>query len=92
MKIMTTKPISRIRRHQELGGLQDLLLKACPPDAETQRISIPVLAGHLNQSSASIYKWIKQGWLPNDKAMKIIKLSGGKVSRKEFFPFVLPPE
>lgn len=90
MKIMTTKLTPKIRRHQELGGLQDLLLKACPPDAENGRISIPVLARHLQLSPACIYKWIASGVLPNDQAMRILKLAEGKVTREEFFVYVLP--
>lgn len=83
-----TKKTPKISRHQELGGLQDLLLKACPPD-DKGRVSIPHLAGKLNLSSTSVYNWIAANRVPSRRVKSLVKLSKGRITLEEVLPYTL---
>lgn len=75
---------------KEKSGLQTLLLAACPPDAETGRVNVSVLAKHLGLSPQGVYKWIRQGWIPGNRAREIVELSQGRVKRKDILEFTIP--
>lgn len=78
---------THIRSLKPLGPLHDLLLKACPPDAEGFK-SIPILAVELKMTAYGVYKWIKKGKLPPDAAKKVVDRSEGRVTLEEFHEFV----
>ena len=78
---------AEISRYKQLGPLQDLLLKACPPDAEGKK-SIPVLAKHLDVSHQYVYRWIADDAVPPRFVKRLVEISGGAVSLEEFHPFV----
>jgi len=77
-----------ILRHQDLGPLHDLLLKACPPDPKTGVKSISILAALMKISAWSIHKWIQKGKIPPGRAVEVVDLSEGRVSLADFSPFV----
>lgn len=79
-----------VRQHQQLGDLQDLLLKACPPARKSGRVSIPVLAAHLGITASYVYKWIEQNQVPPKYVRKIVDLSNGKVNIGDFHDYVFP--
>lgn len=76
-----------ISRYKELGPLQDLLLKACPPDSEGKR-SIPVLAKHLGLSNQYVYRWIKDASVPAKYVRKLVEIADGRVSFSDFHEYV----
>lgn len=80
-------PSRDFSRHKNLGKLQTLLLSACPP-AESGRVSIPVLAKHLNVSNQYVYKWISDQRVPPAFAKRIVELSAGRVTLEQFHPYV----
>lgn len=77
-------PINRkvptsIYRHQNLGPLHDLLLKATVPDRKTGKKSITVLAkslpgtrGRKSLTTWNIFLWIKNLKLPPERALQIV--------------------
>jgi hypothetical protein len=76
-----------IRRIKELGPLQDLLLKCCPPDGKGRR-SIPLLAQQLNMTAYGVYTWIGDSHVPSKRVFELIALSKGAVTWDEFLPYV----
>lgn len=78
---------SDISRYKDLGELQDLLLKACPPDKNGKR-SIPVLAKHLGVSNQYVYRWIDEESVPPKYVRKLVEISDEKVSFNDFHKFV----
>lgn len=74
-------------RYKDLGPLQDLLLKACPPGPGGNK-SIPVLSRHLATSHQYVYRWIDENRVPPKFVVKLVKLSGGQVSLADFHPYV----
>ncbi|MGH9933387.1 MAG: hypothetical protein ACREA9_29745 [Pyrinomonadaceae bacterium] len=76
-----------IRRIKELGPLQDLLLKCCPPDGKGRR-SIPLLAKQLDMTAYGVYKWIGDGHVPSKRIFELITLAKGAVTWEEFLPYV----
>lgn len=83
-----TAPKPSILRKEDLGPLQDLLLKACPPDPETGVKSIALLAKILKVNAFSIYKWIKAGHIPALRAQEIVDIANGEVSISDFSAFI----
>jgi hypothetical protein len=81
------KPDPTIRRLSDKGPLHDLLLKACPPDAEGVK-SIPVLARAMKLSPWAIYRWIENARITPDRANEVVKLSKGGVTLEEFYPHI----
>jgi len=77
-----------ILRHQDLGPLHDLLLKACPPDPVTGIKSIAGLAIRLGISTWAVHKWVQKGKIPPKRAAEVVDISDGRVSLHEFSPFV----
>ena len=80
-------PDTTILRHKDAGPLHDLLIRACPPNRKGQK-SIPVLAKAMELTKWNIYKWIKRGRVPPERAEEIVKLANGSVALEEFFPFI----
>lgn len=68
-------------------SLHQLLVKACPPNTKGNQ-SIPVLAKAMKLTKWNVYKWIKRGRVPPDRAEQIVKLAKGSVTLEEFFPFI----
>lgn len=63
------------RSLKNLGPLHDLLLKACPPDADGVK-SIPLLAEtHLSMTPYGVYKWIKNAKIPPEKAALVVQIN-----------------
>lgn len=87
-----TEGIARdnVRQHQQLGDLQDLLLKACPPAKDSGRVSIPVLAAQLGITASYVYKWIEQNQVPPKYVRKIVEISNGELTLEDFHPYVFP--
>lgn len=85
---MPDKP--RKRQYKNLGPLGDLLLRACKPN-EAGVQSIPILAGQLGISPESLYKRIHKVQLSGSRAVQIVENSEGRVSLKEFDPYVYKP-
>ena len=65
-----------VRSMKNMGPLHDTLIRACPPDPEGFK-SIPILAVRLEMSAYGIYKWIKAGKLPPDKAKRVVEMNNG---------------
>lgn len=76
----------KVRKIKELGPLQDLLLRCCPPD-EKGRTSISILAKAIGMSNYGVYLWIKHEYVPQKRIQQLVKLSGGKVKLNDFMPF-----
>lgn len=76
-----------ISRYKQLGGLQDLLLKACPPDARGKR-SIPAVAKSLKISHQYVYRWIEEKSIPPKYVKTLVENAKGAVTIEEFHPFV----
>ena len=74
-------------RYKDLGPLQDLLLRACPPD-ERGKTSIPALARALKISHQYIYRWIDEGIVPPKFVSRIVALSNGRVTLEQFHPYL----
>jgi len=81
---MSTPEISRYR---ELGDLQDLLLKVCPP-GEAGKKSIPVLAKKLGVTHQYLYRWIAENTVPAKFVPTLVSLSDGRATIEEFHPYV----
>lgn len=80
-----SKPV--IVTKKQLGPLHDLLLRACPPD-ENREKSIYVLADRLGIRPYAIYKWIRNGRIPPNRAKEIVHIAEGEVSLSEFSPYI----
>lgn len=78
---------NHVRRLERLGPLHDLLLKACPPNAQGIK-SIPILADAMELTPYTIYKWIANGKVPPGQAVRITEISQGQVVRNDFDPYV----
>lgn len=82
-----------IRRYKDLGALQTLLLKACPPDSSGKK-SIPLLAQALDVSHQYVYRWIEENSVPPKYVSKIVGLVDAaapdedKVSLEDFHAYV----
>jgi len=85
-------------RLSQLGGLQDLLLKACPPhkrvgprkyepDANGFK-SIAILAHTLNMSAWGVQRWIHEGKVPAKRVTEIVKNNPEAVSQEDFIKYV----
>lgn len=74
-------------RYKDLGPLQDLLLRACPPDDKGKR-SLPVLARALGVSHQYVYRWVKEAKVPQKFLGKIVALSNGRVTLGQFHPYL----
>lgn len=68
-----------IRRRKEMGPLQDVLLKFCPPD-ENGRRSIPLMAAALGISTQALYAHIRKKSLPVRRAKQVVQMSEGKIT------------
>lgn len=82
----------KIRRTQNLGSLQDLLIAACPPD-ENGRQSVPILASLLGLTSQALYYAIQMNRISPKTLNKIIKINenrpeGERVSMNSFLPYI----
>lgn len=84
---VSTTETATILRHQDLGPLHDLLLKACPPDKNGIK-SISVLAERLEISAWSIHKWVQKGKIPPGRAVEVVDIAEGRVTLADFSPFV----
>lgn len=73
---------------KDLGPLQDLLLRVCPPDRDGA-ISVPILSRHLEMSPWGVYKWIRNAKIPGNKVTRLVELSAGRVRLDELLPYVL---
>lgn len=88
-------PPIRVRRNKQLGPLHDLLLKACPPDAEGV-VSTTVLARHLQLTQQAVQKWIANDSIPPKQVKRVVELSqartdvedDGKVTLDDFSTWV----
>lgn len=67
--------------------LHCMLLKAVPPDAAGKK-SIIHLAKLLKISRSSIWKWIKRGKIPPDRAVDVVDVSEGEVTLADFSRFI----
>lgn len=72
----------KIRRYKNLGTLQTLLLKACPPDEKGKK-SIPGLAKALKISHQYVYRWIDQGSVPPKYVRAIVDLVDDKAPEED---------
>ncbi len=76
-----------ILRHQDLGPLHDLLLKACPASPDGVK-SVHVLATKLGISRWAVHKWVGKGKIPPGRAVEVVDLSSGRVTLADFSPFI----
>lgn len=76
-----------ISRYKHLGGLQDLLLKACPPDARGKK-SIPAVAKSLGVSHQYVYRWIEEKSIPPKFVKQLVANGGEAVNIEDFHPYV----
>jgi hypothetical protein len=76
-----------ISRYKQLGGLQDLLLKACPPDARGKK-SIPAVAKSLEVSHQYVYRWIEDESIPPKFVKQLVEKSNGAVTIEDFHKYV----
>lgn len=85
-------------RFSQLGPLQDLLIKACPPhkwlgketyvpDPEGVK-SIKVLAVTLGMSAWGVQRWVHEGKVPAKRVAQIVENSNGAVTREDFMPYL----
>ncbi len=74
-------------KRKNLGGLQTLLLRACPPDEEG-RTSIPMLAKAMGQSPQSIYRWLERQRVPQGQVLGLLAVANGRVKQEELHPYV----
>lgn len=75
------------RFKKDLGELQRLLLKCCPPDENNIR-SIPVLAEAMGMSAYAIYRWLERESVPPSRVKTLVELSDGDVTQDDFLKFV----
>ena len=83
-----TTPPEFIRRHKDMGPLQDLLLAACPPDPVSGIKSIPILAEALGMSPWGVFKWIHASRIPPRQATRVVDLSESRVTLGDFSAFI----
>lgn len=76
------------RTKQDLGPVQDLLLKACPPD-ENGEVSITKLANRMGITNQSIFRWCRLRAIPAKRAQQIVDASEGRISMDDVLPFVI---
>lgn len=76
-----------VKRHRNNGPLHDLLLRACPPNAEGEK-SITILSRKLKLSASAIHRWIKRNKIPPLRAKQVVDVSGGRVTLAQFSPFI----
>ena len=77
----------RPSRYKDLGPLQDVLLKACPPNVDGH-VSITVLAEALGCTPQYIYSWLKRKRVPSRYLHPIVALSNGRITLAHFHPFL----
>lgn len=76
-----------ISRYKQLGSLQDLLLKACPPDKRGKK-SIPAVAKSLGVSHQYVYRWIEEKSIPPKFVKTLVENSNEAVTIEDFHQFV----
>lgn len=81
-----TKPAETI--DGEPGLLQDLLIKACPPDIVRGHQSVAILAEHMDLTREAVRLWCKDGRIPYGRAKAICALDGAGAELSEFEPFM----
>jgi hypothetical protein len=69
------------------NDLHRLLLFAVPSDSNGHK-TIVNLAKLLGMSRSSIWKWVRAGRIPPNRALQIVHLSEGRVSREDFMGYV----
>lgn len=74
-------------RLKDLGDLQGLLIRACPPDKFHFR-SIPLLAQALGISPQAIYKWIERDTVPAGWVRSLVELPGSELTLEDLTPYV----
>lgn len=80
--------MASVRRKNNKGALQDLLLKACPANEDGVR-SIPILAKKLGCTTQTIYYWLTADKVPVARAQELVRLGKGELVRiEEFYPFI----
>lgn len=79
---------STLSFYKDLGPLHKLLLAICPPDPETGKQSIPVLAGVLGVTHQYVYKWIENNRVPVKHVKKLVELSNGAKTLNDFSDFL----
>jgi len=72
----------RTIKTKELGDLQDLFLKHCPPNEYGER-SIPLFAAFIGASVSVVYKWIAKKSVSPAWAKTIEKKTNGKIKRSQ---------
>ena len=88
-----------VLRLSQLGELQDLLLRACPPHRRVGKgeyvydpvdglRSIKILAVTLGMSAWGVQKWIHEGRVPAKRVRQIVENSRGAVSQEDFVPYL----
>lgn len=75
-----------IVRQEDLGPLQDLMLKACRPVRNKK--SINILAIQIGCAHGTLYQAIQRNRITPRVAERIIKNSQGDVTKEDFVPYV----
>ena len=79
-----------IRRLQDLGELQALLLRACPLPPDNVK-SIKKMAKLMGMSVPNIYAIIDKGIMKPDRALDLHRIGEGRVKFNELHPYVYGP-
>jgi len=81
-------PTRRVK--EDLGPLQDLMLKCCPPD-EDNVVSIAILSGHCDITTQGLFAIIRKGRITYTRAKQIVDLQGenGEVTIGDFADYLV---
>lgn len=85
------RPAPTRRIKEDLGPLQDLMLKCCPPDDDNV-VSIAILSGHLNITTQGLFAIIRRERITYTRAKQIIDLQGedgGEVTIADFEKYLV---
>ena len=77
------------RVKEDLGPMQDLMLRCCPPD-EDNYVSIAILAKHLDITTQALFAMIRKGRITYKRAKQIVDLCPeGTVKVHEFEDYLV---
>ncbi|MGI9503712.1 MAG: hypothetical protein ACR2RE_11735 [Geminicoccaceae bacterium] len=79
-------PNKRTRR--DLGPVQGLLLKACPPD-DNEVVSVNKMAEIMGLAPQSVFRWCRLNAIPAKRAQLIVDVSNGAVTLEELLPHII---
>lgn len=75
------------------GALYTMIRKSIPPkmlNEDGKTINVKKLAPAVKTSLEGVYKWFRTDKVAPDKAVRLMKVAGGKLKHHHFIPFVFP--